>query len=105
MTDSTFAWTRAEILDEAKRLTMGDRRKDYGDPVATHAEIGALWSAVLGMPVSGRQVALCMAGLKMIRARHDPGCADHYFDGAAYLAIAGECASAETDAEPDSGAG
>jgi len=85
---------RARILDEAKRLTTQDRNKDYGDPVATHAEIATGWEVILGTQVTARQVALCMGWLKTVRACHSPHLVDHYADGAAYLAIAGECALA-----------
>lgn len=94
MRDTDQRHDRARILDEAKRLTTQDRNKDYGDPVATHAEIAAMWSVILRAPVTGRQVALCMAALKIARACHSPHLVDHYADGAAYLAIAGECALA-----------
>lgn len=83
---------RSELLDEAKRLTMTDREKDYGDCVRTHGEIAAMWSVILGLEVKAAEVALCMVALKMVRAKSSPEKADHYADGAAYMAIAGECA-------------
>ena len=84
---------RSEILDEAKRLTLTDREKDYGDAVDCHREIAAMWSVILKRPVTDTEVALCMAALKIVRATHSPEKADHYADGAAYMAIAGECAT------------
>ena len=83
---------RGDLLDEAKRLTLTDRTRDYGDCTGTHREIAAMWGVILGAPVEARQVALCMAALKIVRACHSPLISDHYADGAAYMAIAGECA-------------
>jgi len=47
---------------------------------------------ILGIEVQPHQVALCMAGVKLARcvASLDR---DHFVDGAAYFAGAGECAS------------
>ena len=83
---------RASILDESKRLTTTDREKDYGDCVATHRKIASMWSLILSEPIGAEEVALCMAAVKIIRAAYDPKNVDHFIDGAAYMAIAGECA-------------
>ena len=92
---------RADILDEAKRLTTTDREQAYGDCVDTHRKIASMWSLILGEPIGAEEVALCMAAVKIIRACSDIKNADHFIDGAAYLAIAGECAEADvTNAAP-----
>ena len=88
---------RADVLDEAKRLTTTDRERDYGDCVSTHRKIAEMWSLILSEPIGVEEVALCMAAVKIIRAAYDPKNADHFIDGAAYLAIAGECAKAGRD--------
>ena len=85
---------RAAILDESKRLTTTDREQAYGDCVDTHRKIASMWSLILSEPIGAEEVALCMAAVKMIRAAYDPKNADHFIDGAAYMAIAGECAGA-----------
>lgn len=84
---------RADILDTAKALTMGDRQDTYGDPTAMHDRIAAGWSAILGAPVTGEHVAACMVWLKLCRALETPGHADSYADAAAYAAIMGEIAA------------
>ena len=85
---------RAAILDEAKRLTTTDRERDYGDCVGTHRKIAAVWSVILDRPVTAKQVALCMAEVKIVRACNGTEDDDNYIDGAAYIGIAGECAGA-----------
>jgi len=83
--------TREEILNEAIRLTMGDRNKSYDDPLANHTRIAKIWSVILGAEITPSQVALCMAGLKLARLayKYDD---DSFIDAAAYIAIAGEIA-------------
>ena len=83
---------RSDILDEAKRLTMGGRRDTYGDPLEMHARIAAGWSALLGVEVTPHQVAACMCWLKLCRAVESPDHADSAIDAAAYAAIMGELA-------------
>lgn len=84
---------RKEILDEAARLTYGDREKNYGTPQQNHERIAAMWSVILGVSVAPHEVALCMAALKIARLIETPEHADSYVDGAAYLGIAGELAT------------
>ena len=86
---------RGEILDEAKRLTYGDRKKTHGSPLENHQRIAAIWSVVLGIQVLPSQVALCMAGVKLARLVETPDLIDSVVDGAAYFAIAGELAQIE----------
>ena len=92
----TMPMKRKEILDEANRLTHGDRDKNYGTPKTNHERIAALWSVVLEHPVTPAQVALCMAQVKVARLIETPTHLDSFVDGAAYLAISGELAT-ETD--------
>lgn len=84
---------REQILDEAIRLTVGDREKSYGTPQKNHERIAAMWSVILGDEVTPTQVALCMAALKIARLIETPDHLDSYVDGAAYLGIAGELAT------------
>lgn len=83
---------RGEILDEANRLTHGDRDKNYGTPYVNHKRIADIWSVILGIEVTPSQVALCMAGVKIARLVETPDHIDSFVDGAAYIAIAGELA-------------
>lgn len=83
---------RGEILDEANRLTHGDRDKNYGTPYQNHLRIAKIWSVILGIEVTPSQVALCMTGVKIARLVETPNHLDSFVDGAAYLSIAGEIA-------------
>lgn len=93
---------RGDILNEAHKLTHGDRDKNYGSPLLNHQRIAAIWSVILEQDVRPDQVALCMAGVKLARLVETPDHTDSFVDGAAYFAIAGEIAketisSHETD--------
>lgn len=85
---------RAHILTEANRLTHGPRDGLYGTPALNHQRIAALWSAYLETEITPEQAATCMALLKIARSIASSE-ADHFIDGAAYLAIAYECTQIE----------
>ena len=84
---------RGEILDEAKRLTHGDRNKNYGSPLTNHTRIAALWSVWLEHEVTPAQAAMCLALVKVARLIESPDHLDSFVDGAAYFSIAGEIAT------------
>ena len=56
-----------DIADYAVRLVSGDRQNDYGHPLDDFTRAGKIWEAILGVPVSAEQVALCMVGVKIAR--------------------------------------
>lgn len=72
-----------DILEEALRLTSGDRQNAYGPPDQDFARTALIWTAILGKQVSAKEVALCMAGLKISRATWSDK-RDHYVDLAGY---------------------
>lgn len=84
---------RTALLDEANRLINKDRAASYGDSNITHRRVAAVWSALLNHPVSAHQVSLMMAGLKLVRAAHDPRNADSWIDLIGYAALGGENAT------------
>ena len=90
---------RAEILDRAKELTCGQRDDEYGSPKDNMDHIAAMWTAYLWDrltdPLTGADVAWMNANIKQCRSVTSPKKRDHYDDGAAYVAIAGEVADAE----------
>ncbi len=77
------------ILLEAHTLINAEGQGDYGPPAASFARIAALWSAYLGHAVTGKDVAMCMALLKVAREanRHK---ADNLIDAAGYIGIAAD---------------
>lgn len=98
--------TRAEILDTARTAVTRDRAATHGDLDVTFGLIARLWSARLGLDLTGAQVALMMIDLKTARAWGNPGHADNWLDIAGYAACGGEIAAvksktAEADDEPD----
>ena len=78
-----------DILKEAHALINGERQGDYGRPAESFARIAALWSAYLGRPTSARDVALCMALLKLSRESHHHK-HDNLLDAAGYIALASD---------------
>lgn len=69
-TRSGFASERAtgeSVLQEAQRLTHGDRNASYGHPLDDYTRTAKLWSAILGVDVSAEQAALCMCAVKISR--------------------------------------
>jgi len=85
---------RGEILDEAKRLTHGDRNKNYGKPLTNHQRIAGLWSIFLETEITPAQAAMCLALVKIARVIETSNHLDSFIDLAAYASIAGEI---ETD--------
>ena len=71
------------ILTEANTLVAGDRNDDYGHPADDFDRTAAIWSAILGTPITAAQVGLCMIGVKLSREthRHKP---DNLVDIAGY---------------------
>ena len=58
------------ILQEADKITSGDRQEDYGSPLEDFTRVADLWSVILGKKVYANQVPLCMIALKMSREIH-----------------------------------
>lgn len=77
-----------EVSVDRVDAMITERAGQWGDAAQTHARIGDVWSGILGINVSARQVALCMAGLKLVRAEINPTNEDSYVDGHAYLRFA-----------------
>lgn len=75
-------------MNQSTEELLEERGQVYGDAAATHARIAQVWSGVLGYDVSAHQVALCMAGLKLVRASKAPDHQDSYDDLRGYTAIA-----------------
>ncbi len=60
-----------DILDEAKRLTGGDRMDSYGHPAQDFARIAAIWTAIKpGATFTAKDVAMMMIAVKLSRLAH-----------------------------------
>lgn len=55
------------ILLEANTLVHGPRQKDYGHPIHDFTRTAKMWSAILGIEVTAKQMALCMCCVKISR--------------------------------------
>jgi 5'(3')-deoxyribonucleotidase len=75
---------RAELLDEAKNLIVGDRNVQYGPPTKDFERTAALWSAYKGVEFSAHDVAVMMILLKTSRLAWSPEKRDHWADIAGY---------------------
>lgn len=90
---------RFDFLDEAAKLTAGDRNLAYGAPWTNHKRIANFWSNYLEIEIKPEQVAVCMVLLKVARLMEKSGSSatDTFTDLCAYGAIAGELSLIEEE--------
>lgn len=82
---------RNGILNVAQSLINGERAKEYGDAKESFTDIATMWSIVLNHKVESKDVAMCMAALKICRFVNSPkGHKDSLIDMCGYAALAGE---------------
>ena len=94
--DGSVTWkkiTKGSIMPEDKPLDkigelLAQRGQQWGGATSTHARIAQVWSGILDTEVTALQVALCMSGLKLIRAGVNPFEPDSFDDAHGYLRIA-----------------
>lgn len=87
-----------DILVEAYKLTTGDRNISYGDPTVDFQRTAAMWSAMLGIELAAKHVALCMAALKISRACWSDK-RDHYVDLSGYARCGWLCVQKEKESQ------
>lgn len=73
-----------DIASYAASLVTGDRQDAYGHPLDDFTRAGKIWEAILGVPVTAEQVALCMVGIKISRQTNAPKL-DNVIDGIGYF--------------------
>jgi hypothetical protein len=73
--------------DDAHGLVNGERQEQYGNPVDHMANVARAWSGVLGWTITPKQVALCLATLKLVR-EGNRSMPDNLRDAHGYLLIA-----------------
>lgn len=64
------------ILDEAKRITEGVRRAEYGAPADDFARAAYMWTGIVarklrdGQSITAMDIPLCMIAIKLARQSH-----------------------------------
>ena len=97
---------RDEILENATKIVMGGRNKQYGEPEDNFAVIAEYWSTYMSQHNGGRVILLTPMDVAIMMALFKIGrittagefTEDSYVDCAGYAAIAGEMA---TDVEQE----
>ncbi len=82
--------TTEDVLEEALRITKGDRNASYGPPDQDFTRTAAIWSALKGVTFEAREVALFMIALKLSRETHQRK-RDNWVDIAGYSRCGSLC--------------
>lgn len=88
---------RKELLEQAAKITNGERQEHYGTPEDNFATIAALWNVYIRARDSittknylAHDVAAMMILLKIARIASDPKHLDSWIDIAGYASCGGE---------------
>lgn len=84
---------RRRALDDADDLISGERAQQYGSAQANFENVADIWSVIVGSPLTAKQVALMLAGLKLARLAHDQEHRDSWVDLIGYAALGAEVTS------------
>jgi len=79
-----------DVLEEALRITQGDRNPSYGPPDQNFQRTAAMWSALKGVHFEAREVAMFMIALKLSRETHQRK-RDNWVDIAGYARCGSLC--------------
>lgn len=58
------------LFSEAEKLISQDRRVEYGSAKESFERIAKVWSVLLRVEISAKQVAECMIAFKLLRENH-----------------------------------
>lgn len=81
---------RKEALDAAEALVNGPRKDDYGPAQGHFDSVGRMWAEIIGVPITGAQVILCVQALKMRRLAETQDHVDSWVDVAGYASLGAE---------------
>lgn len=85
---------RKELLEQAAKITNGERQDHYGTPEDNFTRIAELWNAyTCTAQFSAHDVAAMMILLKVARIASDPKHLDSWVDIAGYASCGGEIVS------------
>jgi hypothetical protein len=88
--------TRETCMEEAHRITHGDRRDAYGQPERAFDACALVWTGLLlprlkeGERLTGSDVSNLMAALKICREMTGQPKRDNIVDGIGYLGLTAE---------------
>lgn len=85
---------RDQLLDQVHDAILG-RATIHGSPEDSFARIASYWSVYLDLELTGYDVAVLLALMKVARMEANPSHTDNHVDAAGYLILAGEQANAE----------
>lgn len=77
---------RNELLENVT-VALSDRGSAYGNASDNFQRIADIWSVILNDHVTMKEVALCMAAVKMARLIETPDHTDSWVDLAGYAAL------------------
>jgi hypothetical protein len=77
---------RTELLENVT-IALSDRGSAYGDASENFQRIADMWGIILRENVTVKEVALCMAAVKVARLVETPDHADSWIDLAGYAAL------------------
>jgi hypothetical protein len=86
------------IFEEGADIVNGPRHEDYGDFHRNMEDIANVWTGILGVRIKAKEVALCMAGLKLVRESNKHK-RDNGVDAIGYMGIAHEIGEREFGGE------
>lgn len=98
------AQPKETVLEEASRITGGDRQSSYGNCVDDFERIAGMWNVLFGgkgqgEPFKPSDVALAMCAVKLSRQSHGPK-RDNWTDLAGYAHCGNQCDEAEGGDKP-----
>jgi hypothetical protein len=80
-------------MTDAINALLEERGKQYGDAVEQYARVAQVWSGIIGHEVTALQAALCMVGLKVVRAEMAPDHQDSFDDAQGYVRLSEKIAA------------
>ena len=79
-----------DALRSAQNIVRGDRNEEYGSFEQMMVRTAQVWTGILDHEVQPAEVAMCMAGLKLVRMQQNPDKADSFTDALGYTAMAAD---------------
>lgn len=71
------------VLQEADRLTSGERNKEYGHPKEFYEDVSKIWSVLLDLKIPEDRIADMMIAYKLVRTKQGYK-RDNYVDISGY---------------------